>query len=512
MLNWMIYVLLVGSILSLAALLAEQAARLREQPTRWIWLGAMTASTLLPLIVSSFAIEVPNLFGPALPQTLIVLREAMSLHLPWSKDGWFGLVAARDAAIWDRRLIGFWSSATAVAALLLVFRWLWIAHCKRQWRRTSIDAVKLFVAPDRGPALVGGWHTSIVVPTWLMQAAPAQRDIVVAQGQAHLDARDPQWLGYARFLLVAMPWNAALWWQWLCLRKSIATDTGRGLLRGGVDRAAYLEALAEVQRHPSPHWLSERFMQMPKTCFSFDRSIPRSGFRVALLASWSLSVAVVAAQVAPPDSAATPSKATAADAIQLDQYAGYYRFNDHAAMAITRVGAQLLRSFGTGPRESLSAKAIDEFSSDREDVQIRFVRDAGGNVSGLVQQQWGYDKFAPRIDARSAHQIDQANAQKFASQTATPGSDAALRRLLDGLRQTPQNFDGASPEVAHSLAQHGADFAAMLAKHGAIVALKFVGPTEAGCDKYLVRYEHGAAVAAVLTDNDGMVTAWGFGP
>ena len=81
MLSMIGYVLIVGIILSLAALLAEQAAKQRRTAKRWIWLIAMLASLLLPLIVPNVTVQVPNLIHQGSVQGPMALREATSVHL-----------------------------------------------------------------------------------------------------------------------------------------------------------------------------------------------------------------------------------------------------------------------------------------------------------------------------------------------------------------------------------------------------------------------------------------------
>ena len=63
MLAWMLYVVIVSALLSLGAFLAERAARLKRAGTRWIWLTAIVASLALPTLVSSVAIELPDVLA-----------------------------------------------------------------------------------------------------------------------------------------------------------------------------------------------------------------------------------------------------------------------------------------------------------------------------------------------------------------------------------------------------------------------------------------------------------------
>src|SRR5439155_13706600 len=70
MLAWMSYVIVVSLLLSLAALALERSARVRQKPTRWLWGTSMIASLLVPLVISSVSVQIPQLASavdPAIP-------------------------------------------------------------------------------------------------------------------------------------------------------------------------------------------------------------------------------------------------------------------------------------------------------------------------------------------------------------------------------------------------------------------------------------------------------------
>jgi hypothetical protein len=82
MLAMISYVVLVGILLSAAALAAEFSAKQRGRPGRWIWLATMLASLLLPLIIPNVTLQVPDLVTPAHNEKAIVLREVTSVRVP----------------------------------------------------------------------------------------------------------------------------------------------------------------------------------------------------------------------------------------------------------------------------------------------------------------------------------------------------------------------------------------------------------------------------------------------
>src|SRR4051812_27668682 len=81
MLAWMLYVVMVSLLLSAGAFLAERAARLKRAGTRWIWITAIIASLALPSVISSVALELPDLLGERVASKYVTLRQVTSQHL-----------------------------------------------------------------------------------------------------------------------------------------------------------------------------------------------------------------------------------------------------------------------------------------------------------------------------------------------------------------------------------------------------------------------------------------------
>jgi bla regulator protein BlaR1 len=82
MLAMIVYVLIVGVLLSAAALIAEYAAKQRGTSRRWIWMTTIIASLLLPLIIPNVTIQVPDLIKPANTEKSFALRDVTSVHVP----------------------------------------------------------------------------------------------------------------------------------------------------------------------------------------------------------------------------------------------------------------------------------------------------------------------------------------------------------------------------------------------------------------------------------------------
>jgi hypothetical protein len=99
MLLWMLYVIVVSSFLSGAALAAEHAERLRRGSTRWVWALGIVASLLVPATIASVSIQlpqIPNFVTPAVSQRVVALRQITAKEL--SPSTFLGAGARQFAA------------------------------------------------------------------------------------------------------------------------------------------------------------------------------------------------------------------------------------------------------------------------------------------------------------------------------------------------------------------------------------------------------------------------------
>src|SRR5690348_16702586 len=252
MLAWMLYAVMVSALLSLGAFLAERAARLKRASTRWIWVVAIVASLALPTLISSVAIELPNLLGERVASKVVVLRQATTLTL--SPAVW--ITGEPEPASWrgaNDTIRHLWLGVSVAMLVALVASGVQLLIRKRRWRRDSVGGTPVYLTPDVGPAVVGLLRPSIALPQWVTLALPAHQAAVIAHEQSHLQARDPQLFTCALALLVFMPWNLPLWWQLRRLRYAIEVDCDARVLQGGIDPTHYGETLISVVERQSAY-------------------------------------------------------------------------------------------------------------------------------------------------------------------------------------------------------------------------------------------------------------------
>jgi hypothetical protein len=189
----------------------------------------------------------------------------------------------------------------------------------------------------------------------------------------------------------------------------------------------------------------------------------------------------------------------------LDGYAGDYQMSSSAVLTVTREGNQLFAQLTGQPKAEIFAQSEHEFFYKIVDAQISFESDAQGRTTGLVLHQHGANIPAPRIDSAVAQQIAAVTTAKIQSQTATPGSEAALRRLMEGIRTGNPNFAELSPALANATRQQLPQLEASMAHLGAAQAVEFRGVGNQGWDIYDVKQEHGSSQWRIALGPDGII-------
>jgi beta-lactamase regulating signal transducer with metallopeptidase domain len=509
----MLYVLVITLLLSGAALAAEYSARLRHSArSRWIWVLTIVASLAIPTLIASVSIQVPSLMTPTVSRKPMPLRELTSVEvvpLTWVHEHTGNIVATHNE---NRILQCAWVTVSVALVVALIFNGAYVFWRKRRWRLATVAGVTVYIAPDIGPAVVGLLRPRIVVPEWLAEASPSVQAMVIAHEQGHLMGYDPQLLTVALCLVVLMPWNFPLWWQLHRLRYAIEVDCDARVLERGLDTRQYGEMLIDVSQRPSAYIgavaaMSE-FRSLLEDRITLMVRDPGKWGSVATVVFGSLAVALVAlaAQVTPPnvgsfDGERRPVTLTHS---ALDQYVGYYVKGANMVVRITSDHAHLVVQLplSVDPME-LVADSEGKFVGPFPPA-FTFVRDAQGQTTELLMHYGPFSIPARRIDDSVAQAIMADNAAKARSQTPTPGSDSALRRLVDGIRTRKPNYDEMAPWFAE-LVRQTQPLNEVYVRWGAVRSTEFRGVDHNGGDVYEVRQEGGMSTWTIFLNSNGRI-------
>jgi hypothetical protein len=211
----------------------------------------------------------------------------------------------------------------------------------------------------------------------------------------------------------------------------------------------------------------------------------------------------------------TERKEISVDSKVLSRYVGAYQFPG-AAMLISLEGNQLLSKLGNQQPVPIFAQSETMFFAKVVDAQIEFPKDEGqAPASQLILHQNGRDITAKRLDDAEAKRVaDAASAmqKRIKDQTAAPGSEAALRKLIEGTRLGKPDYDALSPGQATAVRQQLTQSQAAVTQLGAVQSVTFKGVGPAGPDIYLVKFENGSLEYRIWLSADGKIDSANYRP
>jgi bla regulator protein blaR1 len=302
-----VYAALVGALLAVAAVALESAAAALRLPRRWAWTAALVSTLALTLWLPwrapqarLDAVAGTSVAGPLGPL-------ATGLGRWWSTAIAPRRGAGPGDAIEDVAFV-VWAAA---AGLFIVVDATGIALLRRRranWPATTVGRRRVFLSDDLGPAVVGFWSTSIVVPRWALQLPPRHLELLLCHEAAHQAAHDSILIHVGELALAAMPWNPAVWWMRAHLRAAIELDCDARVLaavpasagRPRSDLETYGDLLLTVASHPRSGSLRltsaliERASTLKRRILAMSPT-PRRPLRSRLVACGVIAAALVAA-------------------------------------------------------------------------------------------------------------------------------------------------------------------------------------------------------------------------
>ena len=231
---WMLSAIVFTAFLAVAAWSAERALRAASKPARGVWLFALAAGTLWPVMVPFLRRLRPSPVTATVGVTMLDAVRVVSDRMS-SGGNWLPLV--------DRALLMAW----VVVSLLLLLRYLMVWRAVRALRHASehavVDGVPVLVSRDIGPAVVGVRDAAVLVPRAVLELDAPLRALVLRHEEEHRRARDTWLLLALAVAVAAMPWNLPLWWIAHRARLALEVDCDARVLAAGGNATRYVQVL-----------------------------------------------------------------------------------------------------------------------------------------------------------------------------------------------------------------------------------------------------------------------------
>jgi beta-lactamase regulating signal transducer with metallopeptidase domain len=268
---WILWSILVSGLVALAAAAVARAAAYFDAPRRFVWIGAMLVATVAPValalryqpivptpIATTSTAIVPGATrhdaasaGVLASAAVRVMPPTRAADPPLAQRIVAGVPALVSAI--DPWVVRLWMAASLSLLVAFGLELLRLGRERAKWREADIDACRALVAVDAGPAVVGFARPQIVVPEWALDLDWHARSLLLRHETEHIRAGDPRVLLASLLLLIALPWNAALWWMSRQLRLAIEIDCDARVIRAvGATRHYGMVLLAVSERFTKP--------------------------------------------------------------------------------------------------------------------------------------------------------------------------------------------------------------------------------------------------------------------
>jgi DNA-binding beta-propeller fold protein YncE len=134
------------------------------------------------------------------------------------------------------------------------------------------------------------------------------------------------------------------------------------------------------------------------------------------------------------------------------------------------------------------------------------------DLTRLTSRYYAQQSPAKTADDQAMAKVQAAAAERTRNHQATPGTEAALRHMIDGLIKGAPDFDAMAPGFADFMRQQSAGPAAAVQKFGALQDVTFKAANANGFDTFSVTFERARTDWNILLSPDGKVIGFNFHP
>jgi beta-lactamase regulating signal transducer with metallopeptidase domain len=446
----------------------------------------------------------------------------------------------------DTLLISLWAfGAVAVCAAWLA-RWVPILKLCREARPLRLAApvsVKCSTSPIE-PALVGILRPVVLLPEGLIERlSPEELQAVLTHEIAHLHRHD-NLTAAIHMIVETVFWFFPLTW-WLGGRLNVERERAcdEAVLSRGNEPVVYAESILKVCKF---------YVHVPIACAAGVSSadlkrrveLIMSDSRAHQLDALKMTVITAAAvltlalplgagilkasPIAADDSADTTVPPTSAQVAELvyeqarprtsvpfnpsdfDKYVGYYQFTPIFFVHVTRNGAHYFIQGTLYSLLEIFPESSTRFFVKTRPEQVSFVIDSKGQPTGLLLHQEGEVLRLQKIDDKIARRVEAQMAEHIAANTASPGTEAALRHQIEAMVTGTIDYSVMGRRLAEIARTNESTILTMVKPRGAFRSLTFKGVGADALDVYDATFANGQLEfrIAPLAQDDKVLTLY----
>jgi beta-lactamase regulating signal transducer with metallopeptidase domain len=259
---WVVYVLAVGTLLTVGAVVSAAASRQLGWSTRFCFAGALAGMLALAVVAPRPAALDRSVPVKVVRTSASAAHAADAIALVEQLRAARAMVGHEAIALTDaverrlppavaRVMLAVWLSLSTTLLLLFVVVNRRFARARRSWPSHSLQGTPVRVAPRIGPAVLGFLRAEIVVPQSLLARSAEEQRLILAHEREHVRTRDHLLLGGAWLCAILFPWHPAVWYLTNRVRLAIELDCDARVLRGGASPHSYGALLIDMAARQS---------------------------------------------------------------------------------------------------------------------------------------------------------------------------------------------------------------------------------------------------------------------
>jgi hypothetical protein len=216
-----------------------------------------------------------------------------------------------------------------------------------------------------------------------------------------------------------------------------------------------------------------------------------------------------------PDFAPPERTLNSVEPSSFDRYVGTYQLNPRETVTFWREDTHVKsRVLGQGAVK-IFPTSEHEYFEKVVDARWEFFSDGSEAGTSVTLYQYGQKLAAKRLtgaEGQTALETSIAIEKRFKEQAAVPGSEAALRRLIEGLAIGEPRYDEMSPELAQITREQLPALQKSIVSFGPLQSISFKGVGPGGADIYEVTFNHGVREFRLFLGPDSRVHFAMFSP
>jgi hypothetical protein len=173
--QWVLYVLIVSTMLSAAGWLIEQALRQGRFPTRWAWLAAMTLTALLAYLSFPAPSATHASQGMSRTATWANIQHVAPVKLPAFVPPASTAASYAATTAWNAVIVRSWLLLSTLILVAVDISGVHVFWRRRGWPMQLIGLHCVGITSDVGPAVVGLIRPTIAIPRWVLDRTAAQQ-------------------------------------------------------------------------------------------------------------------------------------------------------------------------------------------------------------------------------------------------------------------------------------------------------------------------------------------------